>query len=100
MLLGAALEIDRADQQRAVDAGERVGERGRLGEVRVPHDRTTLGERGERFRRPRQQHDVGGVEVLEEQVGHLPAEVAGRSGNRDGHGLSFQESSRMPLPTG
>ncbi len=85
VLLETPSDVHRADQEDAVGARERRPERLRLIEVAEAHIDPALSEVRELLRRARDEHDVGGRQLLEHETGGETAQLAGGAGDQDAH---------------
>ena len=83
VLLDAAADAHRRDQQHLLAAFHRRLERGRIVEVGPPDRRPALGEVGQPLRRARQQDEVFRRHLVQQQLRRRIAEVAGRAGDDD-----------------
>jgi hypothetical protein len=93
VLLRAAADAQRADEEHAVAVFEGVDERFRFVVIRPTHVSAARGEMLQGFRIARSQNQLGRMQVLEQLRGHPAAEVAGGAGNDRRHqaarGLAF-----------
>ena len=79
-------KLDTTDQEHALDPSERVADRLRLVEVSPANGGAAIGEVREGLRRAGQEHNVAGVESVDDEPRRLAAEVARCTGDGNNHG--------------
>ena len=85
MLLHSVPELGRADQQHALDVLQRVADRRRLVEVSPTNGGAPIGEVSEGLGGAGQEHQVTGVQSVDDELRRLAAKVAGCTGDGNDH---------------
>ena len=87
MLLHPVPELNGADQEHALDAGEPIADRLWFLEVRATNGRAAIGEVRQGLRRAREEHDVAGVQPVKDELRRLAAKVARCTGDGNDHAI-------------